>query len=162
MQTDAPKWTPGAPASTAPAGASVWSRELGRYVPVPEPRRFELHPIAETDPRFHALSRGERVAVAAAPAFLLWMPEYVEPIRHRGMVAIALDTTTHDSAPELWLDGKPYVFLRVGAPDPAWLLAHLAGRGAWFSYDGGSLHALRGFDVDRDGLLVVDLERVCG
>jgi len=158
MQADAPK-TPAGP--TAPAGAWLWSRASGGFVSV-TPARFELYTIAETDPRFHALARGERVKVAAL-TFLLWAPDYVpaERIRHRGPVAAALDAATHDREPELWLDGKPYVFLRIGdANPPAWLRESRSGRAVWFTYDGASLHALRGVDVDGDGRLVVDLERV--
>src|ERR1700733_12583592 len=105
MQVDAPKL---APRATAPGGAWLWSRTAGGFVPVTA-ARFELHAIAETDPRFHALARGERVDVSAEAAVLLWAPDYVsaERIRHRGSVALALDTATSDRAPELWLDGKP-------------------------------------------------------
>jgi len=162
MQTDASKSTPSPSPATAPAGAWLWSREAGNYVRVPEPRRFELHPIAETERRFHALARGERVEVAA-PTFLLWAPEFYEHadrIHHRGSVVVALDAAAHDRAAELWLDGKPYVFLgdRTRAL-PAWLLAHLAGCAIWFTYDGASLHALRSVHL-AGGLYVVDLERV--
>src|SRR6185503_137432 len=141
MQTDASKLTPGPRPATAPAGAWLWSREAGTFVRVTAPRRFELHPIAATDRRFHALARGERVEVPA-PTFLLWAPEfheYAARIHHRGAVAVALDAATHDRAAELWFDGKPYVFLGDATqPLPPWLLAHLAGCAIWFTYDGGS------------------------
>lgn len=162
MQADAPKLTPGSSAATA-RGAWLWSRAAGGFVQV-TPASFTLHAIVETDPRFHALVRGERVEVAA-PAFLFWAPDYVpaERIRHRGPVAAALDAATNDRAPELWLEGKPYVFLRAGDTDPpAWLGEHRSGRAVWFTYDGATLHALRDVDVDADGRLVVDLERVAG
>lgn len=132
-------------------------------MPIPS-ARFELHAIAETDPRFHTLARGKRVEVASS-ALLLWAPDYVpaERIRHRGPVAIALDAAASDCAPELWLAGKPYVFLRPGdANPPAWLEEHRSGRAVWFTYDGATLHALRDIDVDGDGRVVVDLERIAG
>jgi hypothetical protein len=128
------------------------------------PGERPLERLAETDPRFHTLARGKRVEVASS-ALLLWAPDYVpaERIRHRGSVAIALDAAASDCAPELWLDGKPYVFLRPGDADPtAWLGEHRSGRAVWFTYDGATLNALRGVDVDGGGRLVVDLERIAG
>lgn len=129
-----------------------------------DPAYFRLHSIAETDRRFHALARFERVDVGT-PAFLIWAPTHVpaERLHHRGRVAVALDVAAvwHDGAPDLWLEGKPYVFLR--AEDvPAWLEARRAGRDVWFTYDGASLHSLLDASVDVDGLLVIDVERVVG
>jgi hypothetical protein len=66
----------------------------------------------------------------------------------------------HDRAAELWLDGKRYVFLGDATyPLPAWLLVHRARCPIWFTFDGGSLHALRGVHP-AGGLFIVDLERV--
>jgi hypothetical protein len=165
MHLDASPKALGPSVAIAPAAAWLWSRAAGRFVPV-TPARFDLHEIAETDRRFHALARGERIEVAA-PAFLLWAPASVaaERIHHRGTIAVALDAAAawHDGAPELWLDGKPYVFARAdAAAHHAWLRAHAAGRAVWFTYDGASLHVLCGVEVDGDRLLVVDLERVVG
>jgi len=161
MQADAPTLPPGSSAAPAP-GAWLWSRAAGGFVQV-SPASFTLHAIA-ADPRFHALVRGERVEVAA-PTFLLWAPDYVpaDRIRHRGPVAAALDASTNARAPELWLDRKPYVFLRAGDADrPAWLGEHRSGRAVWFTYDGATLYALRDVGIDTDEQLVVDLERVAG
>src|SRR6185436_2455739 len=95
MQIDASKSTSGPSPATAPAGAWLWSREAGNFVRVPKPARFELHPIAETELRFHALARGERVEVAA-PTFLLsrtrWASAWVHWVRRRrsGVARLAI------------------------------------------------------------------------
>src|ERR1041384_1666039 len=86
--------------------------------------------------------------------------EHADGIHHRGAVAVALAAATHDGAAELWLDGKPWVFLGDRTQVlPPWLLAHLAGCSIWFTYDGASLHALRSVRI-VGGLYIVDLERV--
>ena len=53
-----------------------------------------------------------------APMFLLWAPDYVpgQWIRHRGRVAVVLQASTSDRAPELWINGTPHVFLRPRSP----------------------------------------------
>lgn len=147
-------------------GAWLWSSDAGSYVRILEPAYFPLHLIAETDPRFHALARAQRVETAST-SYLLWAPAYVpaERVHHRGWIAVALDAAAawHDGTPALWLDGKPYVFVRAETMRfHDWLDAHAAGRAVWFTYDGASLHSLLSVHVDSQGLLVVDVERVVG
>jgi hypothetical protein len=132
-----------------------------RFVQVTVPRRFGLHPIEETDPRFHALARHERVDVARVPPFLLWAPENARSrsLRHRGLVARALDGA-HAYA-DLWIDGTAYAFLR-GAPAlavHAWPRAWTAGH-CWFSYAGTELYGLVDVWMASGGRLIVDVARV--
>jgi hypothetical protein len=54
-----PEIDPAPSPATARAAAGCDSRAAGGFVPVTRVR-FELRAIAETDPRFHALARGER------------------------------------------------------------------------------------------------------
>ncbi len=159
MQTGAPKWTPGSRAATAPDGAWLWSPAAGRFVAV-EPRFFELHPI-EDAARAVALQRGECLALGASQ-LLLWAPDYAPTLRHRGRIAVALEVATawYDGAPELWVAGKPYVFLRAGAVEHvAWLQTYATERPVGFTYDGASLYHLIDLSEAAEGVLVVELVR---
>lgn len=131
------------------------------FAPI-EPRRFCLHPIEETDPRFRALARHERVEVAPVAPFILWGPQYMpsHSIHHRGLVARTLNGADAPYA-DLWIDGTAYAFLRdspalaVHACPPAWLSGQ-----SWFTYDGAELYGLVLLYAFPGGRLMLDVERV--
>lgn len=148
-----------------PSLAVVWSREAGRYLAMYEPGYFPLYPIAETDPRFHALTlQVDIIDVAQAP-LVLWGPFCVDAERrhYRGAVAISVDSATlwDDGDPDRWVGHQPYRPLRADAAEyRTWLLALAAHRDVWFTCDGASLTRLLDVTVNADGELVIDVEQL--
>jgi len=141
-------------------GAWLWWPEERRYLPVPEPVHFPLHPLAATDPRWHTLALAARVEIGE-PTFVLWDVQTVlaRPWTKRGRIATAIDAATAwdggDGDPDLLLDDKPYRFLRAEAVEyRTWLLALARRHGVWFTHDGAALQSLLG--------IVVELARVVG
>ena len=156
---------PTPPLSVADLAAlpGAWIRAPdGRFASI-VPRRFGLHPIEETDPRFRALARHERVEVAPVAPFILWGPQYLpsHSIHHRGLVARTLNGADAPYA-DLWIDGTAYAFLRdspalaVHACPPAWCEGH-----CWFTYEGAELYGLvQLWAALPGGRLMLDIERV--
>ena len=164
MQITASPLSPSLSVAGLAALPGTWMRAPdGRFMQAMVPRRFGLHPIDETDPRFHALTRHERVDVATVPSFVLWQPELARSrsIRHQGLVARALDGAQAPYA-DLCIDGTAYAFLR-DAPTlavHAWPHAWTAGH-CWFSYSGAELYGLVNvWAAVPGGRLILDVARV--
>jgi hypothetical protein len=159
--------SPTEPYPMTPSLAVMWSREAGLYLSMREPGYFPLFPIAETDPRFHALTQRVYIIDVAQAPLVLWGPLCLdeERLHYRGLVAVALDATTicDDGDPDLWVVHRPYQFLRADAIEyRTWLLALAAHRDVWFSCDGASLVRLLEAAVNAAGELMIDVEQLVG
>ena len=129
-----------------------------------------LYPLEPNDPRIAELQAGRPVTLPS-PTFLLCQPHIGStPHRARGVVAVSFagGAAWKEGAPELWIDGEPFGFLRtLDYSVYPWIqrAADDSLPTCWFTTDGRTLWRLvAGARVPEglvaSGRLVIEIERV--